>query len=122
MTPSSEESKTSGGTAGYLDSLRKKVTFSVEEMIDEINGGKAATKRRKFIENMVSKDKHEMIDKYNYTREESVAEHTRDFIRIHKPYKNFQPTRMDIAYMSMAATATGALSNSHSIFLQTVVG
>ncbi|MFO0515361.1 MAG: acyl-CoA dehydrogenase, partial [bacterium] len=53
---------------------------------------------------------------------EYVAEHSKHFIRIHKPYKSFKPTRMDIAYMSMASTSTGALSNSHSIFLQTVVG
>jgi len=122
MTPSNEQSLTSGGTAGILDEERKKVTFNIADMIDEVNGGAAATKRRKFIESMVSKDTYELMDRYNYTREEHLAEHTKEFIRIHKPYKSFRPTRMDIAYMSMATTATGALSNSHSIFVQTILG
>lgn len=122
MKPSKEQTLTSGGTVGILDDERKKISFSIPDMIDEINGGAAATKRRKFIETMVSKDNYEVLDRYNYTREEHLAEHTKDFIRVHKPYKNFRPTRMDIAYMSMATTATGALSNSHSIFLQTVIG
>lgn len=122
LQPSTVESRVSGGTHGILDNQREKVSFPIIELTDEINGGKAATKRRKFVESMVNKDEHDIIDRYNYTRQEHVSEHTKDFIRIHKPYKSFKPTRMDIAYMSMASTATGALSNSHSIFLQTIYG
>ena len=122
LTPSEVQSKTSGGTAGTLDKERSKVSFSVGEMTDEINGGKEGTKRRKFVESMVNKDMHDNMERYNFDREEHVADHTKEFIRVHKPYKNFRPTRMDIAYMSMACTATGALSNSHSIFLSTLVG
>lgn len=122
MTPSTVESKTSGGTAGILDGLRKQVSFSISELTDELNGGKDQTKRRKFIESMVTKDGHEVIDRQNYDRETHVAEHTREFVRIHQPFKNFRPVRMDIAYMSISTTSTGALSNSHSIFLQTIVG
>ena len=122
MTPSNVESLTSGGTAGILDKERAGVTFSIGDLTDEINGGKEGTKRRKFVETMINKDSAEVFDRYNHTREEAVADHTKDFIRVHKPYKNFKPTRLDIAYMSMATTATGALSNSHSIFLQTLVG
>lgn len=122
LTPSDKQSLTSGGTAGVLDKERSKVSFSIQDLTDEINGGKAATKRRKFIESMVLKDLGEAMDRYNHDRQESVADSTKEFIRIHKPYKNFRPTRMDVAYMSMAATATGALNNSHSIFLTTVMG
>jgi len=71
---------------------------------------------------MVNKNANEVMDRYNHNRHEAVADHVKDFIRIHKPYKTFKPTRLDIGYMSMAATATGALSNSHSIFLQTIFG
>ena len=39
-----------------------------------------------------------------------------------KAWKNYKPTRMEVGFMSMATTSTGALSNSHSIFLQTVIG
>lgn len=122
LTPSKVQSLTSGGTEGILDGERQNVSFSISDLTDEINGGKEATKRRKFIETMVTKDLAEGIDRANYSREEHVAEHTREFIRVHKPYKNFRPTRMDIAYMSMATYSTGALSNSHSIFLGTLYG
>lgn len=91
-------------------------------MIDEINGGKDGTKRRKFIETMVNKDSFENMERYNHDRSESIADGVKEFVRMHKPYKNFKPTRMDITYMSMASTANSGLSNSHSIFLSTIIG
>jgi len=122
MTPGTVESRTCGGTHGVLDEERKKVTFSVEDMTTEINGGAKGNKARKFVQSMVTKDTYGTIDRNNYTREEHAAEHTKEFIRIHRMYKNYKPTRMEVGFMSMSTTSTGALSNSHSIFLQTVIG
>ena len=122
LTPSNKESRTSGGTADILPAERKKASFNVEEMIHFLNGGRENTKRRKFFESMCSKEPEEQHSIYNHDREESLKYALKEFIRIHKPYKNFKVTRDDIVYMSQVALATGALNNSHSIFIGTVVG
>ncbi len=122
LTPSNAPSRTSGGTADILPAERKKASFDVEEMIHFLNGGKENTKRRKFIESMVSKDPEEQHSIYNHNREESIKYSLKEFIRIHKPYKNFKATREDILFMSQVALATGALNNSHSIFIGTIAG
>jgi acyl-CoA oxidase len=122
LTPSNKESRTSGGTSDILPAERKKASFNVEEMIHFLNGGRENTKRRKFFESMCSKEPEEQHSIYNHDREESLKYALKEFIRIHKPYKNFKVTREDIVYMSQVALATGALNNSHSIFIGTVVG
>jgi acyl-CoA oxidase len=121
-TPSSEQSRYSGGTSHILPEERKKASFNVEDMTEYIIGGKDSVKRRKFIESMCNKDPEHSHKLYNYNRSEYLADGVKEFIRIHKPYKNFVPTREDIVFMSEFAGGTGALSNSHSIFLSTVVG
>jgi acyl-CoA oxidase len=59
---------------------------------------------------------------YNNDRQEHVTHHLNEFIRIHKPFKDFKPQREDIGFMSAIGISTGALSNSHSIFVSTVIG
>lgn len=122
LTPSDTSSKYSGGTSHILPNERKKATFKTEDMIHLLNGGIEKTKRRKFFENLVSKDPEDQHQIYNYDRSESLKYSLKEFIRIHKPYKNFKITREDIVYMSQVALATGALNNSHSIFIGTVIG
>jgi acyl-CoA oxidase len=122
LTPSEVSSKFSGGTSHILPNERKKATFKTEDMIHLLNGGPEKTKRRKFFESLVSKDPEDSHQIYNYDRAESLKYGVKEFIRIHKPYKNFKVTREDIVYMSQVALATGALNNSHSIFIGTVIG
>ena len=122
LTPGTIESRTCGGTAQTLPDERAKASFSPKEMIDFMNGGEANTKRRKFIESVVSRDPEGYHKKYNYTREQHVAESVKDFVAYHKPYANFKPTRMDFVFMSECATGGGSLNNSHSIFLTTILG
>jgi acyl-CoA oxidase len=122
LTPSSVESRHSGGTSHILPEERKKASFNVEDLIHFLNGGKDNTKRRKFIESVCSKDPEDQHQIYNYDRAESLKHALKEFIRIHKPFKNFQVTRDDIVYMSQVAVSTGALNNSHSIFIGTVMG
>lgn len=122
LTPSEISSKYSGGTSHLLPNERKNATFKTEDMIHLLNGGPEKTKRRKFFESMISKDTEDAHQIYNHDRAESVKHALKEFIRIHKPYKNFKVTREDILYMSQVAIATGALNNSHSIFIGTVIG
>jgi acyl-CoA oxidase len=122
FTPSPTESLTSGGTSHILPEERKKASFSVEEMIIILNGGKENTKKRKFVESVISKDPEDQHRIYNYDREETLKHSLKEFIRIHKPFKNFKPTREDIMFMSQIALSTGALNNSHAIFVATVIG
>ena len=122
LTPGTVESPTCGGTSHILPEERKNATFDVEEMYEYLCGGKENVKRRKFIESVITKDYHEFHDKYNNSREEYMAEGVKDFVRIHKAYKNFKPTRLDIGIMAEVSIGYGSLNNSHGIFLQTVAG
>ena len=56
LTPSNTQSKLSGGTAHVLPEERKNASFNVKEMVDYLNGGPEFTKKRKFIESVLSKD------------------------------------------------------------------
>ncbi len=122
FTPSTTQSRLSGGTAGLLPAERSKASFNVQDMIHFLNGGPDKTKRRKFFESLISKDPEDSHKAYNYERGEHLKYQLSDFIRIHKPYKNFNVTRDDLVYMSQVAISTGALNNSHSIFMGTVLG
>ena len=122
LTPSSESTKYSGGTSQILPEERKNASFDINELTEFLIGGKESVKRRKFIESTVNKNPEYIHKLYNFTRPEYLAHGVEEFIRIHKPFKNFVPTREDIVYMSEFAGGTGALSNSHSIFLSTIVG
>jgi len=122
LTPSDTQSKTSGGTAHVLPNERKNASFDVQELVHYLNGGPEMTKKRKFIESVISKDPEDQHRIYNFNRHEYVEHHLKEFIRIHKSFKNYRPTREEIGFMSDVATGTGALSNSHSIFLNTVIG
>jgi acyl-CoA oxidase len=122
LTPGNVQSRTCGGTSHILPEERKKTSFNVEELMEFIQGGKENVKRRKFIESTVNKDPGYIHKLYNFNRAEYLAHGVEEFIRIHKPYKTFVPTREDICIMSEMAGGTGALSNSHSIFMATVVG
>lgn len=122
LTPGNVESPTCGGTSDILPSERKKGTFDPKELYEFLCGGKELVKRRKFIESAITKDYHEFHDKYNNTREEYLADSVKEFVRIHKQFKNYKPTRGDISVMAEISIGYGALSNSHGIFLQTIAG
>jgi flavocytochrome c len=122
LTPSNTQSKLSGGTSHLLPEERKKVSFNVEELTHYINGGKEKTKRRKFIESVISKDPEDLHRTYNFNREEALKHHVSEFVRIHKPYSTFKPTREDICYMMEVSIGYGSLNNSHGIFVATIVG
>lgn len=122
LTPGTKESLTCGGTSHILPEERKKGTFDPEELYEYLCGGKELAKRRKFIESVITKDYHEFHDKYNNSREEYLSEHVKEFIDIHKKYKNFKPTRQDIGVMAEVSIGYGSLNNSHGIFLQTIAG
>ena len=100
LTPSNTQSRVSGGTAHILPQERAKSKFNLQELIDYLNGGKDLTKRRKFFESVVSKDPELVNTIYNLNRHESLAEGVKEFVRIHRPYKDFKPTRWDICIMA----------------------
>ena len=122
LTSSNVASRTSGGTADILPKERKNASFDVQEMVHYLNGGEALTKKRKFIESVLSKDPEDMHRIYNFNRHEYLQHHVKEFVRIHKPFKNYRPTREEIGFMSDVSTGFGALNNSHAIFLNTVYG
>ena len=122
LTPSNVASRTSGGTADILPKERTTASFNVEDMINLLNGGAEMTKKRKFIESVISKDPEVLHKQYNYNRHDYIEHHVRDFIRIHKPFKNYRPTREEISFMSHVSIGFGALNNSHWIFLNTILG
>jgi flavocytochrome c len=122
LTPSNTQSKLSGGTAHILPEERKNASFDVKEMVDYLNGGPEFTKKRKFIESVLSKDPEDQHRVYNYSRHEYIENHVKEFIRIHRPFKNYRPTREEIGYMSDVAVGFGGLNNSHAIFLSTITG
>jgi len=119
LEPSDKQSQLSGGTINILPDERKKASFVTKDLIDFLNGGEAATKRRKFIEAAMSKD---IYEKYNLTRPELLKVQIKDFIDIHKKYANFKPTRQDISTMSESSVGFSSLGNSHNWFLMTIVG
>jgi flavocytochrome c len=122
LTPSDTQSRTSGGTAHILPKERAKTTWDREELMHYLNGGKEMTKKRKFVESVINKDPELFHDIYNFSRADYLSHGVKEFIRIHKPFKNYKPTREDICFMSDIAVGFGALNNSHSIFLSTVIG
>lgn len=122
LQPSDTQSRVSGGTAHILPKERAKSKFDVQELIDFVNGGKDLTKRRKFLESVVNKDPEMFHDIYNFNRQDYISHATKDFIRIHKPYKDYKPTRWDICVMAEISVGYGALNNSHNIFMGTVAG
>lgn len=122
LQPSNVPSRLSGGTADALPSERKNASFNVQELIHFLNGGAELTKKRKFIESVLSKNPEEQHSLYNNNRHEYVQQHIKEFVRIHKPFKNFQPTNEDICFMSDVSTGFGALNNSHGLFFATLIG
>jgi hypothetical protein len=105
LTPSEKQSVLSGGTSHMLPMERKKATFDVKELINYLNGGAEYTKKRKWLENALSKDLHE---KYNASRGDLLKEHVKDFVGIHT--------------MAEISIGYGSLNNSHSIFMLTIIG
>jgi acyl-CoA oxidase len=122
LTPSNTQSRLSGGTSHILPNERKKASFDIEELKHFLNGGRDNTKKRKFIESTISKDPEDQHRLYNFSRTEYLKHGVKEFIRIHKPFKNYQPTRDEICMMSEVAIGFGSLNNSHGIFLATVAG
>jgi len=114
LTPSEVQSRTSGGTSHILPRERAKTKWDKEELVNFLNGGKDMTKRRKFVESVINKDSESFHDIYNYSRSDYLSHGVKEFIRIHKPFKDFKPTREDICFMSDIAVGFGALNNSHS--------
>jgi len=119
LKPSNQQSKVSGGTSDVLPNERKKASFDVQQLIHFLNGGVEATKKRKFLESAMNKDLHM---KYNFTRSELLKDHVKEFVGIHKKWKNYKPTRQDIATMAEISIGYGSLNNSHSIFMLTIIG
>lgn len=123
LTPGNKEGLTCGGTADILKNERKKTTFNIDELYEILCGGKELIKRRKFIESAITNsyndNYHELYDK---TRQELMEISIKDFIEIHKKFKNFKPNRYDISVMTELSLTSGPLNNSHGIFLQTIAG
>jgi acyl-CoA oxidase len=122
VSPGDKESLTCGGTSHILPEERKNGTFKTEELYEFLCGGKEMMKRRKFIETAITKDYHEMHDVYNNERDEHLANGVGNFVKIHKTWKNYKPTRYDIGIMAEISIGYGSLNNSHGIFLQTIAG
>lgn len=122
LTPSETQSRTSGGTSHILPRERAKTKWDKDELIHFLNGGKDLTKRRKFVESVINKDPELMHNVYNFSRSDYLSHGVKEFVRIHKPFKDFKPTREDVCFMSDVAVGFGALNNSHSIFMSTVIG
>lgn len=121
LTPSNEESRSSGGTAHLLGLERKRATFNVENLTNFLDGGEKATERRRWIVN-TGDDYALGVEKYNMTREELLRQHVRDFIAIHRDFLGkFQPTRQDLVWMSENSTNIGPLMNSLSFFTTTIM-
>lgn len=90
--PSTEESRNSGGTMGMLDKERAKATFDVKKMIDFLNGGPEATKKKKFILGPSTKMNYD--HKHNLSRSDSLKLHVKHFYDVHKSFfAKYIPTR-----------------------------
>ena len=122
LTPGDKESLTCGGTSQILPNERKKANFDTQELYEFLCGGKELATRRKFIESVITKDYHDFHDYYNNSREEYLSEGVKNFVGIHKKFKNYKPTRLDIGIMAEISIGYGSLNNSHGIFLQTIAG
>ena len=116
------QSPTCGGTSHVLPYERTKASFSIQGLIDFLNGGPEMTKRRKFIGSMLKDDPTTYSDKNNYSRHEHLKDGVKTFIDIHKKFPDFKPQDRDFIFMSEFNYSMVSLGNSHGIFLLTVAG
>jgi len=119
--PSSELSMTSGGTAHLLPAERQRATFDVEKMTNVLYAGEA--EKRRFILHP-TKTIGLGYKKYDMTREEAIAKHVSDFVKIHRPFtlQFYRPSRNEVTWMSEAATNTGSLMPHFGLFVPTILG
>lgn len=108
--PSTEESRNSGGTQGVLDKEREKATFEVKKMIDFLNGGPEATKKKKFI--LGPSTKMNFDHKHNLSRTENLKLHVKHFYDVHKGFfAKYVPSRDEVMWMSENSMLPGSLGN-----------
>ncbi|KAJ9453660.1 putative peroxisomal acyl-coenzyme A oxidase 1.2 [Diplonema papillatum] len=124
LTPSEEQSWSSGGTAGALPSERKTSTFDVKKMTEAIYGGPEQVARRQFV---LAPQRHHVLkplEKYDMSREAVMAAHHRDFIAIHKAFtkKGYRPTIAETGWMAATSTNSGSLTTHMGLFLPTIIG
>ena len=96
LRPGATQSWNSGGTAELLPRERARATFDPEVLTNILDGGKEATKRRRFIlgpqegierrDTKNGTDTYGLLKKYDMSRRELIRKHFRDFIGIHKPF------------------------------------
>jgi len=121
LTPSNVESFNSGGTADILPSERAKATFNVEKMMNFLDGGPDATKRRKFILSPQEKHSSSLVDQIHWSQPQKLREHIKHFIKVHEDYwEAFKPTRDDIGWMVENSMMSGSLMNHYGLFLPTL--
>lgn len=96
--PGKGESRNSGGTSHILPAERKKATFDIKQLVDLVDGGKANTKRRRFI--MSPTMGLDVSDKYYWDRPETVRQHLKHWFETHDEWAGkMVPTREEVAWM-----------------------
>jgi hypothetical protein len=108
LKPSAEASKISGGTAHLLPAERARASFEVEKMTNVLYAGEA--ERRRFILHP-AKTIGLGYKKYDMTREEAIAKHVSDFVKIHRPFtlEGYRPGQNEVTWMAEAATNSGSM-------------
>jgi len=67
-------------------------------MTNVFDGGKKFTARKRFIRSPIKNVDFSRL--YGLDRSELLKEHVKEFIRIHKQFPNYQPTKKDINFMA----------------------
>ena len=119
LIPSNKSSINSGGTADMLPNERKKASFNVDTMINILDGGKKSSARKKLIKSTIKN--LDYSDRYYSSRPELFKNHIKEYIRIHKSFPNFVPTKEDLRFMTTLASVGGTSLGNHSLlFLMTL--
>lgn len=118
--PSDTPSKTSGGTAHLLPAERARATFDVEKMTNVLYAGQA--EKRRFILHP-TKAISMGYKKYDETREDAIARHVSDFVKIHRPFtlEGYRPAQNEVSWMAEAATNSGSMMPHYGLFVPTLV-
>jgi len=119
MSPSTVESRNSGGTAGVLPAERAKATFESLKLTHYLDGGAEGTKKRRWILSIA--DDLDISEKYNWSRPEMLKEHVKHFIKVHEDFwATYKPARDDLIFMMENATMSGSMMNHYGLFLPTI--
>lgn len=118
---SNVQSRLSGGTADILPKERAKATFDIEKMTNLLDGGEAATERKRFIAS-VTEDTN-TSNKFFWERPEALKQHVKFFLDAHDEYLGrIIPNHQDGSFMSDHAMLSGSFVNHYGLFLPTIAG